>query len=49
MIQYHHLQSYTIIICYNLLYFLRHSNLKVKKSTPSLFSQSVVGQFTPQW
>jgi len=23
--------------------------LKVKKCTPSLFSQSVVGQFTPKW
>jgi len=34
---------------YNLLYQLWHSNLRVKKSTPSLFFQSVVGQFTPKW
>jgi len=33
----------------NLLYLLWHSNLSVKKCTPSLFSQSVVGQFTPKW
>jgi len=30
----------------NLLYLLCHSKLRVKKCTPSLFSQSVVGQFT---
>jgi len=23
--------------------------MRVKKCTPSLFSQSVVGQFTPKW
>jgi len=33
----------------NLLYLLWHSNLTVKKCNPSLFSQSVVGQFTPKW
>jgi len=32
-----------------LLWLLRHSNLSGKKCTPSLFSQSVVGQFTPKW
>jgi len=33
----------------NLLYLLLHSKLRVKKCTPSLFSQSVVGQFIPKW
>jgi len=33
----------------NFLYLLWHSNLRVKKCTPSLFSQSVVGQFTTKW
>jgi len=33
----------------NLLYLLSHSKLRVKKCTPSLFLQSVVGQFTPMW
>jgi len=33
----------------NLHYLLWHSNLRVKKCTPSLSSQSVVGQFTPKW
>ena len=33
----------------NLLYLLWHSKLRVKKCAPSLFSQSVVGQFTPKW
>ena len=31
----------------NLLYLLWHSKLRVKKCTPSLFSRSVVGHFTP--
>jgi len=31
----------------NFLYLLWHSNLRVKKCTPSSFSQCVVGQFTP--
>jgi len=31
----------------NLLYLLWHSNLRVRKCTPSLFSLSVVGHFTP--
>ena len=33
----------------NLLYLSWHSKLTVKKCTPSLFWQSVVGQFTPKW
>jgi len=33
----------------NLLYLLWHSNLRVKTCTPSLFSRSVSGQFTPKW
>jgi len=33
----------------NLLYQSWHSKLGVKKCTPSLFSQSVVGQLTPKW
>ena len=32
-----------------LLHRLWHSKLRVKKCTPSLFSQCVVGQFTPKW
>jgi len=36
---------------YNFLqaYLLWHSKVRVMKCTPSLFSQSVVGQFTPKW
>jgi len=33
----------------NLLYLILHSNLRVNKCLPSLFSQSVVGQLTPNW
>jgi len=33
----------------NFLYLLWHSKLKVKKRPPSLFLQSVVGQFTSKW
>jgi len=33
----------------NLSYLLRYSKLRAKKCTPSLFSQSVVGQFTLKW
>jgi len=33
----------------NLFYLLWHSELRVKKCIPSLFSQSVIGQFTPKW
>ena len=32
-----------------LIYLFWHSNLRVKKCTPPLLSQRVVGQFTPQW
>jgi len=32
---------------HNRLYILWHSKLRVKKCTPSLFSQSIVGQFAP--
>jgi len=34
---------------HDLSYLLWHSKLRVKKCTPSLFSQSVVGQFTSKW
>ena len=43
--QYHRLQK---LHSDNLLYLLWHSNLRVKKCTPSLFSQSVVGQCARQ-
>jgi len=33
----------------NFLYLLWYSNPRVKKCIPSLFSQSVVGRFTPKW
>jgi len=33
----------------DLLYLLLHSKLRMKKCTPALFSQSVVGQFSPKW
>jgi len=46
----HHAKSpFSELHNYNFLYILWHSNLRVKKCTPSLFSQSVIGQFTPKW
>jgi len=42
--QYHHFQNYTVITCY-----IMELKFEVTKCTPSLFSQSVVGKFSPKW
>jgi len=45
---YHAMSPFSELHNNNLLYLLWDSNLRVKKCTPSLFSRSVVGQFTPK-
>jgi len=45
----HAISLFSVLHNNNLLYLLWHSKLRVKKCTPSLFSQSIVGQFTPKW
>ena len=45
IMQCHHFQNYTN----DMLHLFWHSKLRVKKCTPSLFSLTVVGQFTSRW
>jgi len=45
----HAVSPYSELDNHNFLYLLWHSNVRVKKCTPSSFSQNVVGQFTLKW
>ena len=45
----HHVISPFAELHDNNLYLLLHTKLRVKKCTPSLLSQSVVGQCAPKW